>query len=56
MPVGEKCSWSKLSQQKIEMGKLLRANGWQYWRIAERFNVHVMTIHSALTGKSWRHA
>ena len=48
------CWQSKLDQQKISAARVLKLNGWSYKRIADRFNVHVMSLYKALKGQTWK--
>jgi len=50
---GGKNPQARLSQQKLEFGRLLRSNGWTYSRIACRFNVSTVTMRRALLGITW---
>jgi hypothetical protein len=52
---GERNTQSKLTDKKITRAKALRAKGWTYRRIADRFNVANPTLWKALSGETWKH-
>ena len=46
---------AKLTESKVRQMRRLRAKGWIYSRIGERFGVTKMTAFQAVTGRSWAH-
>jgi hypothetical protein len=46
---------AKLSESRLEAARLYRLNGWSYKKIADRFNIHVMSLYKAMKGQTWKH-
>jgi hypothetical protein len=53
LPFGARNHKSKLSDIKVKLGRLLRENGWPYYKIAFRFNVSPGTMRKAILGQNW---
>ena len=53
--VGEKIGTSKLTDIAVVSARRLRAKGWTFQAIADRFGVSKKTAMSAVKGELWRH-
>lgn len=54
-PRGENRVQSKLTATQVLEMRALRAEGWSYPKLAERYNVSHPTIQAAIKGVTWKH-
>lgn len=54
-PFGEDNGQAKLTESDVISIRRLRAKGWKYREIAERFGVHQTTVLSVVTRECWKH-
>jgi hypothetical protein len=52
---GTKAYQAKLTEDKVRELKRLRAQGWKYKDLAAYAGVNRITVHDAITGRSWKH-
>ncbi len=52
---GEDVGGSVLSEDDVRGMRVLRARGWAYRALSEKFQVSISAAHAACTGRTWRH-
>jgi hypothetical protein len=51
---GERHYKAKMTTERIKEGRLLKAQGWTYKALGERYQVNWETVRSALKGRNWK--
>jgi hypothetical protein len=55
MPVGEKRSTAKMTEEDVRCARVLSAHGYSGRRLARMYGVHHTTMCDAISGRTWRH-
>lgn len=53
--IGSKHKHAKLTEDVVREARLLKIEGTTYDVLEKKYNVNRMTLHAAITGKTWRH-